>query len=648
MNRSDAARILIVDDNRAIHEDFRKILSPPRRNAALEDLERRLYGGVRASGSSGVVFELAHAYQGTEALDLVRHAEREQQPYALAFVDMRMPPGWSGLETVQHLWAADAQLQVVICSAYADHSWDDIIDRLGRSDRLLLLKKPFEPIEALQCAHALTCKWRNERALRGQLDSLEKVVTASTQGLEAANRQLRHMATHDALTGLPNRLLLDDRLSQTIAYAERSGGRFALAVLDLDRFKHINDSLGHRAGDRLLKEVARRVSGALRGIDTLARLGADEFVIIINEIETPEEAMRVAHKVMLALQEPVRIGEVDVHPSASIGVACYPTDGATSEALFAHADAAMYTGKQRGRDSVQRFAPEMNTTTCQRVKLEDDLHQALEHGQFELHYQPKLDTRTGRYRGAEALVRWRHPQRGLVSPGEFVPLAEDTGLIIPIGAWVIREACRQVRAWQVEGLPAARVAVNVSALQFQQHDLVEVVRRALADAAIDAGCLELELTESAVMTHPEDSVAILRALSRMGVAVSVDDFGTGYSNMSYLRRFPLDKLKIDRSFINDLMTCPEASALVQGIISLAHSLRLKVIAEGVETPEQMELLKHLGCDQLQGFGISKPLPAADYEQLIRAGERLRRHGPESEVDVDTTMSRLAVLPQLVV
>jgi diguanylate cyclase (GGDEF)-like protein len=644
MTRPDSARVLIVDDNRSIHDDFRKILSSSARDTALQSLERRLYGAVSLPPAATAPFSVDHAYQGMQALELVQRGLREQHPFALAFVDMRMPPGWNGLETVQHLWAADPQLQVVICSAYTDHSWNEIVERLGQSDRLLLLKKPFEPIEALQCAHALTCKWRNERTLRGQLDSLEKVVTASTQGLEAANRQLRHMATHDALTALPNRLLLDDRLGQAIAHAERAGERFALAVLDLDRFKLINDSLGHRAGDEFLRGVARRISAALRGIDTVARLGGDEFVLILDQIGGPDEAMRVAHKVMRALQDPVHIGDVDIHPSASIGLACYPTDGTTSEALFAHADAAMYAAKRRGRKSIQRFAPDMDTSTQDRVKLEADLHQALELGQFELHYQPKVDARSGRYRGAEALIRWRHPDRGLVPPGEFVPLAEDTGLIIPIGAWVIREACRQVRVWQRDGLPAARVAVNVSATQFQQRELVDTVRRALDDSGIRASCLEIELTESAVMTNPEESGETLKVLSRMGVAVSVDDFGTGYSNMSYLRRFPLDKLKIDRSFIADLLTSPDAAALVRGIISLAHSLRLKVIAEGVETLEQMELLKGLGCDQLQGFCFSRPLPAAEYEQLMRAAQPVGRIDPE--VECDQTLSRLAVLPAL--
>jgi EAL domain-containing protein (putative c-di-GMP-specific phosphodiesterase class I) len=351
--------------------------------------------------------------------------------------------------------------------------------------------------------------------------------------------------------------------------------------------------------------------------------------------------MRVAHKMMLALQSPLRIADAEVHPSASIGIAYFPTDGTTGEALFAHADAAMYAAKQRGRRSVQRFAPDMDTVTQERVKLEGDLHGALSQQQFELHFQPKVDATSGRFRGAEALLRWRHPERGLIAPGQFIPLAEECGLIIPIGEWVIREACRQVRAWQRAGLPAVRVAVNVSAAQFQQRNLVETVRRALEDAGIEARGLEIELTESAVMSNPEESVETLRLLSQMGVAVSVDDFGTGYSSMSYLRRFPLDKLKIDRSFIDDLPSCPEAAAVVQGIIHLAHSLRLKVIAEGVETHEQMEFLERFGCDQYQGYLFSRPLPAAAYEELLRGAQSATALEPGE--DPAETRSRLVAL-----
>jgi diguanylate cyclase (GGDEF)-like protein len=636
----DSARILIVDDNRAIHDDFRKILLSPERDESLQHLEATLFGEKVPAREVPIDVELDSAYQGQDALVLVQRALEDGKPYAVAFVDMRMPPGWDGLETIEHLWAVDPAIQVVICSAYSDHDWADVVGRLGRSDKLLVLKKPFEVIEVLQCAHAMTAKWRNERTLRQQLESLAKDVTDRTQGLDAANKQLRHLASHDSLTGLPNRVLLDDRLSQAIVHAERAGESFAVCVLDLDRFKLINDSLGHRAGDELLKQVARRLTGVVRSGDTVARLGGDEFVLIVGQASVAADAERVAYKVIEALQTSIRIAELEVHTTASIGVAFYPSDGTAIETLYAHADAAMYCAKQRGGSNVQCFEPSMSRATEERVRFEGDLHRALKLQQFELHYQPKINAATKRIHGAEALIRWRHPERGLIAPDQFIPLAEESGLIVPIGEWVLREACRQARAWQAMGLPLVRVAVNISAVQFQRLDLVDTVRRALADAGADARHLEIELTETAVMTHPAESVEILERLSRMGVVISVDDFGTGYSSMSYLRRFPIDKLKIDRTFINNVMRSADDASIVRAIISLAHGLRLKVVAEGVETSDQVAFLHKLGCDQYQGFYFSRPVPAAAFEKLMRA--ELAVDDPWTEEEAGRTHSRLEV------
>ena len=548
---------------------------------------------------------------------MAQQAVIDGRPYAMAFVDMRMPPGWDGLKTIEHLWAVDSDVQVVICSAHTDYDWTEVVDRLGHSDKLLVLRKPAEPIEVLQCATALSRKWENDRLARDQMGRLEEVIKVRTRGLEAANRQLRHMATHDVLTGLPNRVLLDDRLTQAMAHADRDKHSFALLMCDLDRFKLINDSLGHRAGDELLQEVARRLTGVMRAVDTVARVGGDEFVLVANAIADPDEAIQLATRAVKALQAPVRIAGIDIHASPSIGIAIYPADGTSIEALLAHADGAMYTAKQRGRGNVQCYTPGMQVGTEDRVQLESDLHSAVTLDQFELYYQPKVDTRTGAVRSAEALIRWVHPKRGIVSPAEFIPLAEECGLIGVIGEWVIREACRQARVWQDDGVPSLRVSVNLSASQFRESGLVDSIRRALDDADLEARYLEVELTESAVMSDPEQSIAILEHLSAMGVLVSVDDFGTGYSSMSYLRRFPIDKLKIDRVFINEIASRPEDASIVRAIVSLAHSLRLKVVAEGVETPAQLDFLKAAGCDEYQGYHFSRPLPAADFERLIR-------------------------------
>ncbi len=631
-------RILVIDDNPAIHQDFDKILRGVETHAGLSEAERILFGDT-ASPDEHPLFEMEFALQGKQGVELVANAVSHGRPFAVAFVDMRMPPGWDGVETIEHLWAADPDVQVVICSAHSDYDWHDFVARLGHSDKLLVVKKPFEPIEVMQCASALTRKWQHEQVLRAQVASLEKVVTARTEGLEAANRQLRHIATHDSLTGLPNRVLLDDRLAQAIAHADRDRQQFAVLVLDLDRFKRINDSFGHRAGDELLNEVARRLGGLVRTIDTVARVGGDEFVLVIGPSAERENAEQVAQRAIQALQAPIHIAGVDVYTSPSIGIAFYPEDGISAETLVAHADAAMYCAKERGRNTVQCFAPGMDTVTRDRVRLEGDLRFAVARHQLELHYQPKVDTASGDVHSAEALIRWRHPTLGLIVPDDFIPLAEESGLIAGIGEWVVREACRQCKAWQRDGLPPIRIAVNVAASQFRHGNLLGIIRSALDDAGLEPHYLELELTESAVMTNPEDSIGILEELSRMGVLVSVDDFGTGYSSMSYLRRFPIDKLKIDRGFIRDVMSRPDDASIVKAIISLAHSLRLKVVAEGVETPEQLGFLKSMGCDQYQGYHFSPPIVATAFADLLRA----HAAGEEAftEADAISTHSKLA-------
>lgn len=634
-------RILVIDDNRAIHDDFRKILTRAEDSeAALAAAERAIFG-ESDSVVARPTFEVDSAMQGKDGVECIRDALAAGRPYAVAFVDMRMPPGWDGLQTIEKIWTVDADVQVVICSAHSDYDWTEVVSRLGHADKLLIIKKPFEPIEVLQCASALTRKWQNERIVRRQVDILEQVVSARTEGLEAANKQLRHLATHDVLTGLPNRVLLDDRLTQAIVHSQRNGELLALLMVDLDRFKLVNDSLGHRAGDELLQETARRLSGVARAIDTIARIGGDEFVMIMNPIATREDAELLAQRVIEALKPTMRIAGVDIHTSPSIGIAFYPADGTTMEALIAHADAAMYSAKQRGRNNAQCYAPGMDTQSHDKVLLQSDLHEALALNQFELAYQPKVDVKSGAVHSVEALIRWRHPQRGLISPNDFIPLAEDCGLIGPIGQWVVNEACRQAKAWQRAGLPAVRVAVNLSASQFRQKNLLATIRQALNEAQLDPTYLEVELTESAVMTDPEESVTILEQLSKMGVLVSVDDFGTGYSSMSYLRRFPIDKLKIDRGFISEIMTRPDDASIVRAIVSLAHSLRLKVVAEGVETGDQLDFLKSLGCDQYQGFHYSTAVTPAAFEEMLR---RERPDAPTlEESEAERTHSKLAVL-----
>jgi diguanylate cyclase (GGDEF)-like protein len=628
-------RLLMIDDNRAIHEDYRKILTGGDDMQA-SAAEAALFGEPQSTVSRPT-FHLDSALQGRDGVELARRALVAGRPYSVAFVDMRMPPGWDGLETIENLWKVDPEIQVVVCSAYSDYDWMELLTRLGHSDKLIVIKKPFEPIEILQSASALSHKWQNARALKRHVEGLERVVTDRTRGLEAANSQLRHLASHDSLTGLPNRLLLDDRITQAIAQANRQAHEFAVAVLDLDRFKLINDSLGHHAGDELLCEVAARLKGAIRAVDSIARLGGDEFVIIFDGPMTRAETLEMGKRLLKVMELPMRLLGIDVHVSPSIGIAFYPADGATIDTLLAHADAAMYYAKERGRNNVECYSESMGGVTQERVKLESELHEALRDGQFELHYQPKVETATGRINSAEALIRWRHPQRGLLPPAEFIPVADECGLLDAVGEWVLFEACRQGRIWQQRGPRALRIAVNLAPSQFRLVDLVGQIRRALDASGLDPTLLEIELTETAVMSDAEESVHILEAISRMGVLVSVDDFGTGYSSMSYLRRFPIDKLKIDRCFVEQMTARREDASIVGAIISLAHSLCLKVIAEGVETPEQLQLLTKLGCDQYQGFYFSPALQPAEFEEL------LREDAPLTEEDAVRTHSKLAGL-----
>jgi diguanylate cyclase (GGDEF)-like protein len=445
---------------------------------------------------------------------------------------------------------------------------------------------------------------------------MESRTAQMASSLSAANAELQHLVLHDTLTTLPNRLLLEDRVEQVLVECRRSGGQCAVLFVDLDRFKMLNDSLGHYAGDTVLRAVADRLRGSVRLEDTVSRLGGDEFVILLRNITQLEDAARVARKIMEALAPPVRVEQQELRIGASIGIAVYPAHGDSSTRLIANADAAMYYIKKSGRSSFAFFSPEMSTFFPERLALETELRGALENNQIELHYQPKVDVRTGRIVGTEALARWRHPERGMIMPSEFIPFAEETGLIVALGRWVLHEACAQNRAWQSRGICDLSVAVNISGVQFQQRNFVETVAYALAKSGLAPRYLELEITESVLMQNPAEAIGMLAQLARMGVSLSIDDFGTGYSSLNYLKRFPIHKLKIDQSFIRDISIDSDDAAIVHAIIALAHSLRLRVVAEGVEKQEQLNFLRVIGNDEYQGFLHSKPLPARELERYL--------------------------------
>jgi diguanylate cyclase (GGDEF)-like protein len=440
-----------------------------------------------------------------------------------------------------------------------------------------------------------------------------------------ADERIRRLAHYDELTGLANRNLFTYHLGHVLSRAERYTKQLAVLFIDLDRFKIINDTLGHDTGDRVLETIARRLSEQMRASDLVARLSGDEFMVVVEEIEGPGVVEDVARKLLRAIEEPVQHQGQEFSLSGSIGIAVYPQDGRDQQSLLKHADIAMYRAKDQGKNGFEFYSSGMNAASVERFSLESKLKRAVvDQNQFVLHYQPKVSVADGRIVGAEALVRWVSPDRGLIPPGEFIPLAEETGLIGAIGEWVLTNACRQAAEWAAKGLPTVRVAVNLSARQLYSPGFLATVRQALADSGVNPGGMELEITESVMMHHVEQVAEVLGELKLLGVHVAVDDFGTGYSSLAYLKRLPLDSLKVDRSFVRDVPGDPDDEAITRAVVALAHSLRLKVVAEGVETEEQLGFLCELGCDEIQGFLFSRPVPAADFEELLRRDVRLPR------------------------
>ena len=433
--------------------------------------------------------------------------------------------------------------------------------------------------------------------------------------------QLEYQAQHDALTGLPNRNLLSDRISQVISHVRRHDGLVGVIFLDLDNFKVINDSLGHEVGDQIIKAVSERLVAAVREGDTVARYGGDEFVVVLDDMVQEKNVVDITRKLMTEMTAPFNIDGRDIIITVSLGVAMYPRDGADQATLLRNADTALYRAKEAGRNTFQFYAAEMNQRLLARLDLERDLRQALENGEFLLHYQPQVNLASGAIVGVEALVRWQHPERGIVSPGEFIPVAEETGLIVQLGEWVLRGACRQAQAWHVAGLPEIIMSVNLSARQFRAPDLVQTILGVLAETGLEARLLEMEITESMLMHDPEGAITVLAELQKHGIRFAMDDFGTGYSSLNYLKRFPIHKLKLDQSFVCNITTDPDDAAIANAVIELSHGLNLKVIAEGVETEAQRSFLHANGCDEMQGFLFSRPVPAEEMGALLAANRQ---------------------------
>jgi diguanylate cyclase (GGDEF)-like protein/PAS domain S-box-containing protein len=445
------------------------------------------------------------------------------------------------------------------------------------------------------------------------------IVFRDVSAARAMALQMAHSAEHDFLTGLPNRMLLNDRVSQAIVLAPRHSKKVAVLFLDLDGFKHINDSLGHPIGDKLLQSIARRLVDCVRSSDTVSRQGGDEFVVLLSEVEQSEDAALTARRMLQSVAEAHSIERHDLHVTTSIGVSVFPDDGLDAETLIKNADTAMYQAKENGRQSYQFFKPAMNVRAVERQSIEESLRRALERQEFSLRYQPRVSLTTGKITGAEALIRWTHPSRGPVPPAKFIPVAEDCGMILPIGKWVLREACQQARAWQDAGLPLTTMAVNISAMEFRNQSFLEGLFLVLEETGLDPKFLELELTESVLMKHAGSTQSMLKTLRDRGVQLAVDDFGTGYSSLSYLRKFHIDALKIDQSFVRQIATGPDETSIVTAVISMGRSLKLRVVAEGVETQEELAFLQTHQCDEAQGYYFSRPVLPRQFAKLLEGG-----------------------------
>lgn len=740
MSTPDNLRILIVDDNKEIHKDFIKILT---KNA---DIEKKLdffddqIFGKHTDKVTLPQFMIDTASQGEEGIRYIKDALKHGEAYALAFVDIRMPPGWNGIETIKKIWKLDPDVQIVICTAYSDYSWEETVQQLGQKENLLILKKPFDEIAVRQLAWALTKKWQLLQESRTYTSKLKKQVEDRTLSLqkslslvkatlESSNngilvinndkkivdynkkfvnmwrvpaeileernesklrefmknqvrepeifcknlntlyedleetflntiklkdnkiyeyysqpqkingkivgrvfdfrdvtkrakfeKILEHQATHDALTGLPNRILLFKKIQHAIKMANKNHDFFALLFLDLDRFKLINDSLSHAVGDQVLQIAADRLKSFLRSDDTLARLGGDEFVIILSNLKKEEHALSKAIKLQDLFHKPFIIGERNITLTASIGISLYPRDGRTPDILLRNADAAMYHAKEQQTEGIQFYTNDLNVQSLAKLDQEIQLRQALKNKELFLYYQPQIDLKTGTIVAVEALLRWQHPKKGLLLPLDFIPLAEETGLIVPMGEWVMRQACQQNKAWQIAGFPPIRVAVNVTAQQFTHQNLPDLIQSILKESGLEPKYLELELTENVLISNTSiiDSISELK---KMGVFIAVDDFGIGYSSLSYLKKIPLDRLKIDSSFIQHIHSSRDDEVIIRAVIAIAKNLNLEVLAEGVETEIQLNFLKAHECGDVQGFYFSEPLSVTELEKLFKKNKK---------------------------
>lgn len=726
-------KILIIDDNPAIHKDFIKILTRSQKQNEFAKLDQALFD-VQPNENPLPLFQIDTVSQGEEGVKQIQNALQQKHPYALAFVDIRMPPGLDGVQTTKRIWEIDPNIQIVICTAYSDYSWEETVSELGHKDNLLILKKPFDTVAVRQLACALTKKWLLLQENKAHMQTLEDKIKERTLSLEKSltltratiestadgilvvddtgkivnynsrfvsmwnilpivlelkewnivleyllsqlnnpsnflkevkrlnkhpdstginevnfknqrvyeyysqpyhlkdkvvgrvwsfrditkrvglEKELQYRATHDELTGLPNRLEIMEMIYPILS--KNKDNHVAILFIDLDRFKLINDSLGHAAGDRLVKEFADRLKNKCDENHVPSRIGGDEFIILIKKIKDKQEVIEFATRLIDMTKEAFIIDNHQIFINASIGISISSTDGESAEELLQHADTAMYHGKACGGNQIQLYRPGLDEQSLRRLEAETELRQAITDQQFLLCYQPEIDVLTGKLKALEVLIRWQHPTKGLILPMDFIPLAEETGLIVAIGEWVLRVACTQNKKWQNAGLPPVKIAVNVTAAQFKQPDFISTVKHILQETQLDPKYLEIEVTENTIVSDPL-IINVIQSLKNLGITIMLDDFGTGYSSLAYLKNLPLDGLKIDKSFIQNITRDYGDEIIIRAIISMAHNLNLDVVAEGVELPTQLLFLKQERCVDVQGFYFSEPVSADKIESILK-------------------------------
>jgi len=631
-------RILIIDDNQSIHDDYRKILDSANNTSHEEETAMAAFFGDDVQGDSvdmpDLKIEVDSAMQGQEGLAMVEKAMAEGHPYSLAFVDIRMPPGWDGLKTIGEIWQVAPDLQVVICSAYSDNSFQEICAKLGRCDSLLILKKPFEAVEVYQIAVAMTEKWILSRRARLRQEDLEKLVLERTLKLEQASLE-------DPLTRIANRTKFNSVLGEALKRTRRHKTMTGLMLIDVDYFKEINDSHGHPAGDELLIQVAQRLSSSVRETDTVARLGGDEFGIVQPEARNTGEFRIVLERVEEELGQPFDLEGKQVNCKFSIGVAIAPTDSDQAEELMKRADVALYRSKNSGRDCSSFYEPEMDHELVKTREVIADLSGSVENGELQLYYQPIYSCKNWRLVTHESLLRWNHPEHGLLGPDAFLPAAEESGLIVELGKWVVQEATRTAVKWP-NGI---RVAVNLSPVQFHpKFDVFEMIMSCLAESGLAPNRLEVEITENVLLRDFDMASATINKLREAGVSIVLDDFGIGHSSLNYLKSFAFDKIKLDRSFVWGAETCDKSAAILNSVASLGKELGIHSTAEGIETASQLDRVVSAGFSEVQGYFFAKPSPIPILDEINVEKGNVKVARPETDKG---NVSEAGVFPEVI-